>query len=307
MATLLQKNFVVTKQVVGTRWNILAVKGKPTVLLTTHMDTVPGEISLQETESTLFGRGSCDAKASLAAMIVAAQESEEEYTNFGLLFDVSEETDFAGIQAAVSLVKPEIVIVGEPTQNEIVIGQKGLLAAKIVCKGKAAHGATPDEGVSAIQKLLGVLEKIETMELPISAALGKTTVNIGLIKGGTAMNVVPDYAEAVIEWRTTVENENVVKALQENIENMKDVSLEIIFSYEPVSTDKAPFTQFCLPTKVVPYFTELGFWKEAKGIVLGPGDPIYAHTVNEQIQKEEIMQAKEIYKQMIRTFAQKTL
>ena len=111
------------------------------------MDTVPNCPKPKIADGWLYGRGACDTKASIASMVVAAEKAAREgIKDFGLLFDVSEETDFSGIKKAVNLANPKFVIVGEPTNLKPVIGQKGLLGFKVICKGKVAHGSTPEKG-----------------------------------------------------------------------------------------------------------------------------------------------------------------
>lgn len=101
IAKRLEKNFDVKMQKVGDRFNLFAIKGKPNVILTTHMDTVPKQIKINEDEMNLYGRGSCDANGILACMICACEEaSQKGLNNFGMVFDVSEETDFVGILKA---------------------------------------------------------------------------------------------------------------------------------------------------------------------------------------------------------------
>ncbi len=302
ISEMLSKDFKIQKQKVGNACNIIATRGNPRIIFNTHLDTVPGKIAITEDEFYLTGRGSCDAKGSMAAMILSAIESAKEgMTNFGLVFDVCEETDFSGVKEALNLVKPEIVVIGEPTNREIVIGQKGLLGIKIICKGKAAHGSTPEIGECANTKLIFALQKILALKLPEDERLGKTTLNIGLINGGNAINVIPNYAEATLEFRTTVSNEKVITLLA-CVKNIADI--EIMYSYESVIMEDTHDVN--LSKTVVPYFTTLYFWsKIAKAFVFGPGDPAYAHMENEKVEKKQIVEAKEVYKKLLQNYATK--
>ena len=159
----LKKNFKVEIQEIGNRFNIIATKGKPEILLTTHMDTVPKQLELREDNEYLYGRGACDTKSIIAGMIIACEEAIDlGIDNFGILFDVSEETDFSGIKEAINIIDPKIVIVGEPTNFNLVIGQKGLIGIKIICKGKNAPGSTPEKGKECYLEFLKYLNNKES-------------------------------------------------------------------------------------------------------------------------------------------------
>lgn len=300
LAERLKKNFEVTRQPVGNRFNVLAIQGKPILILTTHIDTVPKQLEIKEDNEWLYGRGACDTKGLMAAMILAAEQAVEEgLTNFGLLFDVSEETDFSGVKKALSLVNPEYVIVGEPTAFTMRIGQKGLLSFKLVCKGKAAPGATPEQGVSAIERLMDDLQRLLKIPLPEDEKLGQSCLNIGMIQGGSAVNVVPDYAEATIEIRTTEFNllflDRIRKAL-------RFAELEITSDFDFVILSELEWVQpFNLKPTISKGFNELYFWSQrSKAIVFGPGDYAYAHGDEEKIRKEDILKGQPIYLDMIR-------
>jgi len=299
----LKNNFDVKIQKVGNRFNILATKGKPNLILTTHMDTVPKQIKINEDEINLYGKGSCDAKGILACMVCACEEaSQKGLNNFGMVFDVSEEADFAGILKAKDEINPKFTIVGEPTDFKIVFGQKGLIQLKIKCKGKSAPGSTPERGISAIDKLVEILESIKKINLPEDDNLGKTTINIGEISGGSAPNVVSESAEATIEIRTAKSNKEILQLLNEVVPNE---CLEVNYEYEPVLNENLDFIRKFQFDKIsVPYFTEMYFWgKKSKTIVFGPGKYEFAHSDEEQIRKEDLIKGKEIYLKMIEEFS----
>ncbi len=298
----LKKNFNVQIQKIGDRLNVFAAKGDSKIILTTHMDTVPKQIKIDEDENWLYGRGSCDAKEIIACMICACEEAlQKGLNNFGMVFDVSEETDFSGIKEAKNFINPELVIVGEPTNFNIVFGQKGLIQLKIKCVGKSAHGSTPEKGISAINNLIKILNEICQIEFPNDNILGETTINIGKISGGSAPNVVADYAEAVIEIRTTKPNEEILDIFKKIV---PEGSLELIYSYEAVLNKDIDFIDnFGLTKITVPYFTEMYFWAEkSKTLVFGPGNPEFAHSDEERIKKEDLIKGKNIYLRMIEEF-----
>src|ERR1700722_3788624 len=180
------------------RFNVYAEWGTPTVVLSTHMDTVPPFFPSSEDEENIYGRGACDAKGIIAAMVAAAEKLIESGTrNFGLLFLVGEERHRAGADVASRSPRGSLYLInGEPTESKVALGSKGILRYEIVAAGKMAHSAYPELGESAIEKLLDALEAIRRMPLPEDAVLGKTTLNIGTISGGRAPNIIPDAAKA---------------------------------------------------------------------------------------------------------------
>ena len=181
--------------------NVIAtLNDTPRVWLSTHMDTVPPFIPPTEDADKIYGRGSCDAKGIIAAQIKAAESLREDGVNdIGLLFTVDEERASTGAKAAnlhPLAAKCEYMINGEPTDNDLAIGSKGTFRVKLTTTGKAAHSAYPEEGESAIEKLLDILDDIRDTRFPNDDFFGETTVNIGTIEGGIALNVIPPRAEA---------------------------------------------------------------------------------------------------------------
>ena len=185
------------------RDNVLLVFGEPVVTLSTHMDTVPPYFSSSEDDTHIRGRGACDAKGIIAAMVASAESLLDAGTrNFALLFVVGEERDSAGAKAAAAAPRgSRFLINGEPTQNQLALGSKGALRYEIIARGKLAHSAYPELGHSAIHSLLDALRDIRAIPLPTDAILGKSTLNVGTIHGGRAPNVVADDARAEIMFR----------------------------------------------------------------------------------------------------------
>ncbi|PLB52108.1 putative acetylornithine deacetylase, partial [Aspergillus steynii IBT 23096] len=230
-------NFTVEKQLVEPqttttpeRFNIYAYTNEdrhPDIILTSHIDTVPPFIpySLHAPNTTTFaredlliaGRGSVDAKASVAAIIFAALEtlSENPSTSLGLLLDVGEENSGVGMKTfSNSDLNPSpstfhTIIFGEPTNLSLIAGHKGALGFRVVANGKAAHSGYPWLGKSAISAILPVLARLDALQtipaeeggLLRSDILGNSTLNIGTVRGGVAKNVVPAFAEADIAIR----------------------------------------------------------------------------------------------------------
>src|SRR5450631_3006078 len=184
----------------GERFNVWATHPghpRPELVLSTHMDTVPPFIPSSETPERIYGRGSCDAKGIIVAQIAVAEKLKADGIHVGLLFLVGEERDSQGAQAAnLDPRGAKFLINGEPTENRIALASKGTLRVEVVATGKMAHSAYPELGESAIDKLLDALESIRKIRLPMHPKAGPSTMNIGLIEGGRAPNVIPDHAGA---------------------------------------------------------------------------------------------------------------
>ena len=182
------------------RANVFAWWGNPEVVLSTHLDTVPPFFPAREDEEFIYGRGACDAKGIVASQIAAAERLlDEGVGDFGLLFVVGEETTSDGAREANLYPRgSRYIINGEPTENKLVTGSKGNLRLDILTKGKMAHSAYPHLGESAIEKLLDILADLRKLPLPEDAWLGPSTLNVGVIAGGRAANVIPDEARAQV-------------------------------------------------------------------------------------------------------------
>src|SRR6185295_16731399 len=167
------------------RPNVYARRGEPDVVLSTHTDTVPPFVEFREDDNFIYGRGACDAKGLIAAIIKAGEALiETNVTDFGLLFVVGEEAGSPGARAANSIPnRSRYLINGEPTESKLALGSKGALRAMLRASGRAAHSAYPQLGESAVNKLLDVLSDLRALDLPSDKTLGATTVNIGMIRG----------------------------------------------------------------------------------------------------------------------------
>jgi acetylornithine deacetylase len=202
--------------------NVIAYLNEtPCVFLSTHMDVVPPHIPPTEDEEKIYGRGACDAKGIIASQITAAQELRKQGINeIGLLFTVDEEQSSTGAKVANEheiAKKCEFLINGEPTDLDLAIGSKGSLRLFLRTKGKAAHSAYPEEGDSAIEKLLDVLADLRETDLPSDEFFGETTMNIGTISGGLKTNIIPPNAEAGLHIRLVTDEKPIVEKLEKVI------------------------------------------------------------------------------------------
>src|SRR5437667_4617187 len=189
----------------GERSNIYATapeESSPALVLSTHMDTVPPFIPSSEDVARIYGRGSCDAKGIIAAQIAAAERLRQQSLHVGMLFVVGEERDSLGAKVANEQAAGcKYLVNGEPTENRMALASKGTLRVELTASGRMAHSAYPELGESAINKLLDALGRLRVMPLPSDPEIGPCTLNIGLIEGGRAPNVIPDYAHADLLYR----------------------------------------------------------------------------------------------------------
>jgi acetylornithine deacetylase len=279
------------------RDNVFASWGEPMVTLSTHMDTVPPFFASREDDEFIWGRGACDAKGIIAAMIAAAERLlAAGRRGFGLLFLVGEERNSAGAKAAARVPRgSKFLINGEPTENRQALGCKGILRYEIVARGKLAHSAYPHLGHSAIHALLDVLGEIREMPLPSDAVLGDGTLNVGVIAGGRAPNVVADEARAEIMFRTvgdpTTLREGVAQAVRGRAEAREVIHIPAIHL---TPFDGLAATSVAFATDIPALGAGWG-----KPFLIGPGSIHVAHTEEERIPKQELTAAVDIYARMV--------
>jgi acetylornithine deacetylase len=255
------------------------------------MDTVPPFIPSSEDEQRIYGRGSCDAKGIIAAQIAAGELLRQDRIYIGLLFLVGEERDSLG--AKVANQQPngcKFLINGEPTENKIAIASKGALRVELAATGRMAHSAYPELGDSAIDKLIEALHRLRAMKLPSDPEVGPCTLNIGLIEGGRAPNVISDEAHALLLYRLVGPSEGLRREIVRTVGDLAkvDFTLEIPFmrlrTFEGMSTMVAAFTTD------IPALSNWG-----QPLLVGPGSIHVAHTNREFIEKEQLRRAVDLY------------
>jgi acetylornithine deacetylase len=281
------------------RFNVLARwSARPTVTLSTHMDTVPPFVPSREDSTHIWGRGACDTKGIISAMIRAAESLlASGLRDCALLFVVGEERNSAGAyQAAREACGSRYIINGEPTENKLALGSKGALRYEVAATGKMAHSAYPELGDSAIHKLIDALAEIRRMPLPSDPVLGPSTLNIGTISGGRAPNVIADEARAEIFVRLVGDSVETREELARAVEGRAELRevLEIpavrLGALDGFETTVVAFTTD------IPAFA--GQWGEP--FLIGPGSIHVAHTLDERVPKQELLQAVEIYQDMVK-------
>jgi acetylornithine deacetylase len=281
------------------RANVIATTGEqPKVVLSTHMDTVPPYLPASEDDEFIYGRGSCDAKGIIAAQIAAAEKLRAHGVNeVGLLFTVDEEVTSAGARALNEhplAASCRYLINGEPTDNQLAIGTKGSLQVTIRTEGRAAHSAYPEQGDSAIVKLLNVLDDVRKIEWPADETFGQTTCNIGVISGGTRANVVPEAAQTTLQIRLAV-GAQAAKDLLE-----RAVGERALLEYKSVHDPIKLLALDGFETTIVRFTTDIPYltnWGTA--LLIGPGSILDAHTEHERVAKGELLKAVDIYRELV--------
>jgi len=280
------------------RNNVLACFGQPVVTLSTHLDTVPPFIPSREDDQFIWGRGACDVKGIIAAMVCAAEQLlEQGVRGFALLFVVGEEKNSAGaFHAARHPRGSRFLVNGEPTGNRLAVGSKGALRYELHAAGRMAHSAYPELGESAIEKLLDALARVRAIPLPADPVLGPCTLNIGQIHGGRAPNVIADHAGASLMFRLVGDPAPLRDAVARAVEGLAEAR-EIL----------------CIPalrlgaldgfeTTVVAFTTDIpafgGAWGEP--FLIGPGSIHVAHTSEERVPKAQLAEAVAIYQTMVK-------
>ncbi len=280
------------------RPNLYAQRGTPDVVLSSHTDTVPPFVEFSEDEQFIYGRGACDAKGIIAAMVKAAESLvAANISDFGLLFVVGEEAGSAGARSANRMPnRSRYLINGEPTESKLALGSKGALRAALKATGRAAHSAYPHLGESAIDKLLDILADLRRLRLPVDARLGPSTLNIGLIRGGVATNVIAPAAEAELLFRIVTDADTVKRLLEEAVGGRA----EIEYSFACDAVFMQPLDGF--DTEVVAFTTDIPLLDNwGKPLLFGPGSILDAHTAGEKISKPELLQATDVYARMVTT------
>jgi acetylornithine deacetylase len=263
----------------------------PAVVFSTHTDCVPPFIPSSEDSTRIFGRGSCDAKGIVAAQVAAVLRLHDEGACAGLLFVVGEERDSLG--AAVANQNPRgsrFLVNGEPTGNCIALAAKGALRVEIVASGKAAHSAYPELGESAIDKLLDALETLRAMPLPSNPEIGATTMNIGIIEGGRATNIISDFAKAQLLYRLVTPSQPLREQIVAAVGERAQVDFVLDIPYMRFRTVAG------IPTMTASFTTDipaLSNWGEP--VLLGPGSILVAHTERESVEKRELLEAVDRY------------
>mgnify|MGYP000247651416 CR=1 FL=1 len=334
-------------EVAPQRANVLArwegTPGAPVLLYDAHQDTVPADgMVIPPFEPTisrgrLFGRGACDVKGGLAAMLAAfarlAQTRPTPCATVVLSCTCDEEATSLGIQhltgawsAAENCYRllsrrPDYAVIAEPTQLDVVVAHRGAVRWKLHTRGRACHSSRPQDGVNAIYRMGRVLRELEAYAAALPASrpehplCGPATLSVGLISGGSSVNVVPDACTIEIDRRVIPgeRREDAIPAVAEWLQERLDfpVTHEAPYVFSPPLDDdrNGPLSDRLLASiaaaagphrKIgVAYGTHASRVAQAgvPAVVFGPGDIAQAHTEDEWIDLEQLQQATDIYAQ----------
>jgi acetylornithine deacetylase len=281
------------------RFNVLAHwpdQPRPEIVFSTHMDTVPPFMASSEDAHRIYGRGACDAKGIIAAQVAAAIRLSSEGIAVGLLFLVGEERDSLGAKVANRSPRgSKFLINGEPTENRMAVASKGALRVELTATGKMAHSAYPELGESAIDKLIKALGHLQAMELPTDALAGPCTLNVGLIEGGRAPNVIPDFARAQLLYRLVGPSNKLKQQIASAVDGLSQADFVLEIPFVRLETLDG------LPTMVAAFTTDipaLNNW--GKPLLLGPGSIHVAHTDGEYVEKKQLNEVVELYSAIAR-------
>ncbi|MDP1890617.1 MAG: M20/M25/M40 family metallo-hydrolase [Gemmatimonadaceae bacterium] len=296
---LIARGWNVTLQEVSPgRSNVWASRRGGGVTLSTHLDTVPPYVPPRLDAERLHGRGACDAKGIAAAMLVAADrlaEAGEERVD--LLFVVGEERGSDGARAANQLdATSRFLINGEPTESRLATGCKGAWRVTVRTRGREAHSAYPELGASAILPMCELLPELVSLVLPVDAALGATTVNVGVLKGGTEANIVPALCEAELLVRLVGERAPVQAALEEWAGDRAELTYGSFIPPQRFHVVPGFETAPMAYTSDIPLLPRWG-----TPLLFGPGSIHVAHTPHEFIALDELRASVDTYERLVRS------
>ena len=319
-----------------TRTSVIARAGgadsKPPLCLTGHLDVVPlgsrkwtkDPFSGEADGDRLYGRGSSDMKAGLAAMLLAARSVAKKLSGTPgvvLVLTAAEEGGCIGSQhlARTQLLgKAGAIVVGEPTSNYPYVGHKGSLKFYARFRGVSAHASMPDLGVNAIYKAARVVAKLEAFDFgqPAHPVMGRPTMNVGTFAGGEGVNMVPDSASVGVDIRTVPGMDHAAVRAKLQALLGSEAEIEVFSDMNAVWTEPEQdwvqrvfeIAGRTLGVKPEPraqtYNTDAGnllkVYKGAPTVVLGPGEPQLAHQTDEYCSMERIRQSVAIYEELIR-------
>ena len=300
------------------------------ILLAPHLDTIGGELDTifrpRAQGGRLHGRGACDTKGSVAAMLTALCELAQSpkrpaATEIVLAGLIDEENGQAGSRALVAAgFQADLAIVGEPTLCRVVTAHKGNLWLRLETRGKAAHGAKPELGVNAIRAMARVVETIEGtyaagLRRRRHPLLGTGTVNVGVIAGGRQPNIVPDRCAIQID-RRTLPGESTAAVCQEIRATLRRAGLRATLSRAKLEPCVALETDPHLPLVRafmgcarqprplgVDYFCDAAVLAAGgiPSVVFGPGAIAQAHTSDEWVSLRSLETATRLLVSFLRT------
>ena len=295
-------------------------KGKKRVVFAPHLDTVSivgmtiDPFSAEERDGKRWGRGACDTKGPMAAMLWALWEMRERLPSLGSEIGfaglMGEEAGQYGAKAFVASHHADFALIGEPTEWGVVHTHKGSTWLHLTTRGRAVHASAPERGVNAIDKMMEVLGVLREKVIPGLAALrdpvlGAPTASVGTIRGGSKINIVPDFCEASVDFRTVPEQDRP-GFVEEIVAALRKVCPDLEASWHqsrPLWTDPAHPLVAALERAGgkpcgAPWFCDAAVFAAAgiPAVAAGPGSIAQAHTNDEWISVEELHRGVAFYK-----------
>jgi acetylornithine deacetylase len=289
------------------RSNVYAYVGQKRdtkLLVTSHIDTVPPYLPYDIRGSKIYGRGSCDAKGSVATQIISfldlLKSGSVSEGDVALLYVVGEEVNGVGMDEVSRSLNAtwESAIFGEPTELKLGVGHKGNYMFDLTATGVASHSGYPELGVSASEILIPVLNNLLNLELPRSDLLGPSTINIGQFQGGVAANVIPAHASASVFIRVASDITKIDKLVRQQIEDIDRLEFVVHPLIEPqyLDYDVPGFESIVLAYATdIPHLTI----KLKKKYLYGPGSIHVAHSDHEYIENQDLIDAVDGYKRLV--------
>lgn len=331
----------IKQKVYPDRYNVGGIvrKGKkyPTIIFLSHLDTVDFDrekgnlLNPIEKDGFIYGRGAADAKGGMAAMLVALKYArgniDKINKNVIVMGVVDEEYQYKGILKLLDdpiTKKADMGVVGEPTSCDIVYGLKGAARWEIEVKGKSCHSSEPEKGINAIYRMAEIvrcLKRYHNEELAkiIDTDLGRATLNVGVISGGTAVNIVPGSCEVTIDRRLLVgeDPDKARKTVTEYLKRQPEIDFDFIshplFTSDPaekIGKDSVIVNiakRACEELNIAPTIKTVSYSGDQSrmlrggipAIMLGPGNVSVAHTDHECVRIDELKSALDIYIKMM--------
>jgi succinyl-diaminopimelate desuccinylase len=254
----------------------------------------------------LYGRGSSDMKSGLAASVVAVRDLLRSGAPVALAVSTGEEVGCLGAPAVVDLLaghRVGAVVVPESTDGRVVLGHRGALWLTVRTSGVAAHGSTPERGHNAILDLVAVLGRLDDLPLRAHADLGRETVNVGVVSGGSVPNIVPDACEARIDLRVVRDDVDDLVGWWRDQPEVTDVRVDLDLAAVWTPRDHPWLAGLGAPVSEAPasYFTDASVLVRSLDdgvpvVVWGPGDPTVVHTVDESVSIDAVVRAVPQYR-----------
>jgi len=316
---------------------LIAVDGQstgPATLLESHIDTVPADDWLDRAfqprikNGRLYGRGACDDKGSLAAMVDAVLQvldsGERPPQPILLLAAGDEECGQTGIKHFIqnhTTLKIGRGVFGEPTSCQPIIQHKGTIRWDLTVRGRSSHSSEPEKGQNAILDMLQVIERLRQLQVELAAQhknplLTPPTITVTMIRGGTTRNALPQECTAAVDFRIVpgMNCEDASRHVVEAVDTMELATSHGPFQCFAPPLDTAPDDPFALAVVQicsralgnrakllgVPYGSDASYSPAgARSVVLGPGEIGNAHTIDESVELSQVQRCAEIYHSIV--------